>query len=339
VTRVAIVGVAYDHAPLGDGRNDAELLAPVVAAALSDSGLARDDVGLVCSAGSEFLNGVVGSVMGAFDAFPGWPPRTHSHLEGDGAFALNEAWIRLLAGEATIALVCAYSRPLADEPERVLTMQLDPYLVAPLAPDATAVAALQARALLDTGRYDEADLARVVASRRPGTDVGDLPRQPYVASPLRLADCPTVCSGAAAVVLAVEDEVARSAAPPAWITGIDQRVDTVALGARDLTTSASTSAAAAALGLSGSTVEVLELHARYSHEELILRDAIGAAAIGAVNPSGGALPADPTMATGLVRVAAAAGAVRRGDARRAVAHATNGPCLQHNLLALLERDP
>ncbi len=82
---------------------------------------------------------------------------------------------------------------------------------------------------------------------------------------------------------------------------------------------------------------MLEVHAPFSPQELILVDAVGAAEIGTLNPSGGALPADPIMATGLIRVGAAADAVRRGDARRAVAHATNGPCLQHNLLCVLER--
>jgi hypothetical protein len=44
------------------------------------------------------------------------------------------------------------------------------------------------------------------------------------------------------------------------------------------------------------------------------------------------------MATGLIRLGSAADAVRRGDARRAVGHATNGPCLQHNLLCLMEAE-
>jgi len=46
--------------------------------------------------------------------------------------------------------------------------------------------------------------------------------------------------------------------------------------------------------------------------------------------------ADPIMVTGLLRVVAAADAVLRGQAQRAVAHGTNGPCLQHNVLCLLE---
>jgi acetyl-CoA acetyltransferase len=147
-----------------------------------------------------------------------------------------------------------------------------------------------------------------------------------------------VCAGAAAVVLAVDEVATRSALPPAWISGIDQRMDTGALGARDLTESASVRSAAARLGLPGERIDVLEVHAPFSHQELIVVDAIGADAVGDVNPSGGALPADPVMVTGLIRLGSAAEAVRRGDARRAVGHATNGPCLQHNLLCLFEAE-
>jgi hypothetical protein len=282
---VAIVGASGATAPIGDGRNDAEVLAPVVDDALEAAGVTRDDIGIVCSAGSEFLNGVVGGVMGAFDAFPGWPPRTHSHLDGDGAFALHEAWIRLLAGEGECALVCAWSRPLATEPRRVLELQLDPYVVAPLAPRAEDLAGLQA-----TGAFTA------------------LP----------------VCAGAAAVVLAVDR-------PGALVAGVEQRVDSHHLGARDLTTSPSTAAAAAALGLRGSAIDVLDVHAPFSHQARLVVDAVGAD-VGTVRLA----DADPIMVTGLLRVVAAANAVLDGGARRAVAHATNGPCLQHNLLCLLE---
>ena len=44
------------------------------------------------------------------------------------------------------------------------------------------------------------------------------------------------------------------------------------------------------------------------------------------------------MATGLVRVVEAAGRVAAGEARRAVAHAASGPCLQQNLVCVLEGD-
>jgi Thiolase, C-terminal domain len=287
---VSITGTASVLAPIGDGRNDAELLAPVVEAAMTAGDVGRPDIGIVCSASSEFLNGVVGTVMGAFDAFPGWPPRTHAHLDGDGAFALYEAWIRLLAGEAENALVCAVSRPLADDPRRVLDLQLDPYYLVPLAPRPEDLAGLQAAG-------------------------------PFSSS--------TICAGAAAVVLSVNR-------PGVRISGIEQRFDTHALGARDLRSSPSITAASAALGLPGSTLDVLEVHASFSHQEQIVVEAIGARHVGALNPSGGALAADPIMVTGLVRVIEAANAIARREAARAVAHATNGPCLQHNLLCLLE---
>lgn len=334
---VAVLGYAGAISHHSDGSSDAELLAPVIDRALAASGIAREDIGLVCTAGYEFAGGVTGSIMDVFDVLPCWPPATHTHLEGDGGFAFYEAWVRLLAGEAETALVCAYSRPLADDLPSVLARQLDPYLVAPLAPRSHHIAALQARALLDAGRYTERDLAAVVCARRGGVSVEQALAQPYVASPLRAADCSTTtCSGVAAAVLAVEGPVTRAATRPAWIAGLDHRVESGALGGRDLSRSASAAAAAQRLGLPGSRIDVLELHAPFSHQELLLVDAIAAAEIGALNPSGGVLPADPIGVSGLQRIGAAAAAVLRGDADRAVGHAGNGPGLQHNLLCVLE---
>lgn len=55
-----------------------------------------------------------------------------------------------------------------------------------------------------------------------------------------------------------------------------------------------------------------------------------------VNPSGGALAANPVMAAGLIRLGEAAARIHRGESDRAIAHATSGPCLQQNLVAVLE---
>lgn len=333
--RIAVVGYADAVSEHSDGSSDAELLAAVVDSALAMSGVRREDVGVVCSAGYEFAGGVIGSMMDVLDVLPCWPPPTHTHLEGDGAFASYEAWVRLLAGEAQVALVCAFSRPVAEYLPGVLGRQLDPYVVEPLHPSSQHIAALQARALLDTGRYTERDFAAVVSARRPGLTVEDVLAQPYVSAPLRALDCSTTnCSGMAALVLAVDGQVARAVARPAWIAGMDQRVESGALGSRDLTRSVSTAESAQRLGLRDRAIDVLELHAPYSHQELMLVDAIGARA-GSVNPSGGALPADPIGASGLMRIGAAATAVLRGEATTAVGHAGNGPGLQHNLLCLL----
>jgi acetyl-CoA acetyltransferase len=334
--RVAVLSFASEVVFDDDGRNDAEILAPVVTEAIEASGIDPADIGILATASSEFLNGVVGGIMGAFDALPGWPPRTHSHLEADGAFALYEAWVRLMADGAGAALVCSFSRPLGRPPRSPLTLQLDPYRVAPLAPNPVAIAALQARVLVDSGRYDERDFAGVVVARRGDGDVDSLLQLPYVASPLREPDCSTVGAGAAAAVLATDQVVPASVIRPAWIAGIDHRVERHSLGARDLSVSVTTQTMAGRLGLAGSTIDVLEVHAPFSHQELLLVDAIGAAVVADLNPSGGALPADPLMTTGLIRIGAAAQAILSGRADRVAAHVTNGPCLQHNLLCCME---
>ena len=100
------------------------------------------------------------------------------------------------------------------------------------------------------------------------------------------------------------------------------------------TRSPSTAAAAQPQNLSG--VDTAELHAPFSHQELILRTELGLADDVEVNPSGGALCGNPMFAAGLIRIGEVANRIRSGDSDRALAHATSGPALQQNLLCTLE---
>jgi hypothetical protein len=125
---------------------------------------------------------------------------------------------------------------------------------------------------------------------------------------------------------------------PAWIRGIEHRIEAHSLGVRDLAVSDSTTAAAAAAGLGNGPVDVAELHAQFSHEELILRDALGLNGSTAINPSGGPLSANGVMTAGLVRIGEVARRITNGDANRGVAHAASGPCLQQNMVVVLEGD-
>jgi acetyl-CoA acetyltransferase len=105
---------------------------------------------------------------------------------------------------------------------------------------------------------------------------------------------------------------------------------------RDLTRSPSTTLAAEKAGVGRAPVDFAELTAPFSHQEIILRDAMGLDGSVRLNPSGGALAQNPVMVTGLSRIGEAATRIRRGEGRRAVAHATSGPCLQQNLVCVLE---
>ncbi len=76
--------------------------------------------------------------------------------------------------------------------------------------------------------------------------------------------------------------------------------------------------------------------APFTHQELILRSALDLTDDVALNPSGGALAANPIMAGGLIRIGEVARRIMGGEAERGVAHATAGPCLQQNLVCVLE---
>ncbi len=357
---VAVVGFARSASAEPDPRNEVEILMPVIGEALNAAGLAKDRIGFVCSGSSDYLAGLPFSFVAALDAVGAWPPIRESHVEMDGAWALYEAWVRLQCGDVDTALVYAFGKPSnGDLLGEVLCLQLDPYYVAPLWPDAVSLAALQARALLEGSHHTERDMAEVVARSRRDAAAGgpmgsggpphdveqraavlprvdDLLAEPYVAAPLRRHDCPSSNDGAAAVILAAGDLARDLAERPAWISGIDHRIEPHGLGTRNLAASPSTTLAAKRAGLNGAAPDVAELHAPFSHQELILTDALGLdPSATRINPSGGALDGNPFMATGLIRVGEAAARVMAGEAGLALAHATSGPCLQQNLVCLL----
>jgi acetyl-CoA acetyltransferase len=329
-------------------RNEVELVMPVVREALGRAGMKKGDIGFTVSGSCDYLAGQPFSFVSALDAVGAWPPIVESHVEMDGAFALYEAWVKIQTGEADTALVYGFGKSSMGDVPDVLTLQLDPYYLAPLWPDAVSLAALQARAYLDaTGRTDR-DLAEVAArSRRDARtnasaqvsgdfDVDALLREPHLVAPLRKHDCPPISDGACAVILAAGDAARRAARRPAWIRGIDHRIEPHALGARDLVRSESTALAGERAGVGAAPVDVAELHAPFTHQELILRDALRLDDGVRINPSGGALAANPLMAAGLIRLGEAASRILDGDASRTVGHATSGPCLQQNLVCVME---
>jgi acetyl-CoA acetyltransferase len=145
-----------------------------------------------------------------------------------------------------------------------------------------------------------------------------------------------VSDGAAAMVIATVEQAQAWGVPYARITGIDHRIENHNPCLRDLTDSVSTRQAAAAAGVHRGAVDIAEVYAPYSHQEILLTRALGLDASTVVNPSGGVLAGNLMMASGLSRVGEVFRRIVNGEAGRGVAHATSGPCLQHNLVAVLE---
>jgi acetyl-CoA acetyltransferase len=349
VTDVAVIGFAQspvERANDAATTNGVEMLVPIFAEVLQSTGLTKNDIGFWCSGSSDYLAGRAFSFVSAVDAIGAVPPVAESHVEMDAAWALYEAWVKILIGDADIALAYGFGKSSAGDLRRVLALQLDPYLLAPLWPDSVSVAALQARLGIEAGLWSEAEMADVAARNRAAAvanpraqlsgevSAEKLLGQPYVADPLRAHDCAPIGDGAAVVILASAERASELCQRPAWITGFEHRIDSAALGARDLTAAPSAADAARAAGAAG--VDTAELHAPFTHQEILLRGALGLGDDVRVNPSGGVLCGNPMFAAGLARIGWAAQEIMSGRAGRALAHATSGPALQQNLVCMME---
>ncbi len=346
---VAVVGFSQSPSMRREpNRNEVEILVPVITELKKNAGIANDQVDFVCSGSSDYLAGQAFAFVSSLDAVGAWPPVSESHVEMDGAWALYEAWVKMQMGYADIALVYGFGKPSMGDLPLTMALQLDPYTMMPLWPDAVSLAALQARVLLDGGHVTEREMAeRAVRDRKHAKsnpfaqlkgdfEVEKLLAAPHLASPLRKHDCAPISDGASAILLAAGDKAKQLCKRPAWITGIAHILEPMELGVRDLTRSRSTEMAAQKAGVWRDKVDAAELSAPFTHQEILVERALGLSSKTHVNPSGGALAGNPMMAVGLSRIGEAAGQVWRGTADRAVAHATSGPCLQQNLVCVLE---
>ena len=337
---VAIVAFAHAaHSEASPGTtNGVEMLAPVFAECYEQSGLDRTEIDFWCSGSSDYLAGRAFSFITAIEAIGATPSIQESHVEGDAAWALFEAWLTILSGHADTALVYGFGKASASaDLDATMAAQLDPYTQSPLGPGRHQLAALQARAGLDAGMWSTDDLARI-AARTHGIELAEVAAARAVADPLTAFDCPPVTDGACAVILAAGDRAKEIRTTPAWIAGLGQAIDSAELGARDLTASPSVRDAAgqAAGGAELGPIDLAELHTPYSHQEIIVRRELGLGDNVRITPSGGSLAADPMFSAGLERIGYAAKAIYDGGARRTLGHASAGPLLQHNLVALLE---
>lgn len=349
---VAIVSFAQSpHRRAVRDLNEVEMLMPVTRAALDQVDLSISDVGFTCSGSTDYLAGSAFSFVSTLDGVGPWPPIQESHVEMDGAWALYEAWVKLQMGDIDTAFVYAYSKSSPGDLPMVLTRQLDPYAVGPLWLDSVSLAALQAQAAIDAGVVTREAMAAVAArSRRDALannpnaqlrfdrSVDEIAAEPDFVGALRRSDCPPITDGAAAIVLAAGDRARALSDNPVWIRSIDHRIDPMAIGVRDLTDVPSARLAAERAGVSSAPVDAWEIHAPFTHDELLLRKAMSVPDDAVVNRSGGALAANPMLTAGLIRIGEAAAQVADGSANRVVAHATQGPALQQNLVTVLEGD-
>ena len=347
---IAIIGWGMSPMERHTAKTETQMLLEVVTGAVDNAGITRADVDFTCAGSCDYVAGVPFSFVQNTDAIGAWPPKSDSHVEMDGAWALYESWVRLLLGDMDIALAMGSGRSSTSDPAILYPMEMDPFYLAPLGADHANLSAMQARTLIDSGMLTERQMAEIaVRTRRDAKsnplaqvsgdfDVEELLAADYVNAPLRLHDMPPITDGACAVVIARADKARELCENPVWITGFAHYTELHNPGMRDLRSSTAATLAAKAAGVDEAPIEVAELQASFTHEEPLLVEAMGLGPEVSVNPSGGPLAANPIMATGLVRVVEAARQIRVHGRHRTLAHSSSGPCLQQNLVCIMEGD-
>ena len=323
---------------------------PVMAEVFGNIGITKDDVDFICSGSTDYLIGGPFSFVMALDAVGVWPPRSESHVEMDGAWALYEAWVLLQEGEIDAALVYAFGRSslgnLGGDPGPAARPLLPgPAVARPGQPGRPAGPGPHRRRQGPPRRTSPP--SPPAAARTPWAT--PRPRWPTTSRPTPCWRTSTWSRRCAATPCRPSPTARRPSCwppgtrPSSWSEqpGVDHRLrppdgDPLARGPGPhrrrrprprpprwpgWPTGRSTwprstppsptrrSSCGGALGLDDSVV---------------------------INPSGGPLAANPLMSAGLIRIGEAAERIRSGGARRAVAHATSGPCLQQNLVCVLE---
>lgn len=348
---IAIVGYQQSDCVSDAGAlNEVELIIPVIGRIFEQVGITNaQDVDFVCSGSCDYLQGAAFAFVLGVDALGAVPPIKESHVEMDAAWALYESILKIRMGHADSALVYGFGKSSPGELPIVLSQQLDPYYLAPQWIDTVSLAAMQARLMLDQGLITERDMAEVVARSRRNAlgnphaqlkgevSADDILAQETFVSPLRKGDICPVSDGASAMVICTVEKAREWGKPYAVISGIDHIIESHNMGMRDLTDSVSTRKAAERAGMGNGKVDVAELYAPFSHQEIILTRALGLGEETSVNPSGGVLAGNLMMASGLSRVGEVFNRIVAGEAERGIAHATSGPCLQHNLVTVVEQ--
>ncbi len=377
MSRVAIVGVAQTKysAALTD-ENHQDLAYRTVKEVLEATGLKQQDLEMVINAGSDILDGRGISTYMMLEAL-GAQLTEETKVADDGAYAALYAWMRIAAGSYDLALVIAYGKSSESHPHWYHNMCFDPFYGQPLGLDLLNCAALQANAYMLKYGIKEEQAARVVvknlrnaknnpyALRKGDYSLEEVMNSPYLATPIKELDAYPVTDGACAMIMASEAKAAELGLKPVWVDGVGTCQEAFYLGNRDLARLASAEdSAKKAYAMAGVSkpveeLDLAEVYADFSFQELMLYEALGFCPEGGgggfidsgapemgkafpVNPSGGALAANPLVSTGLARMAECylqltgeAGARQVAGAKRALAHSYVGPCMQNNLVFIL----
>jgi acetyl-CoA C-acetyltransferase len=369
--RVGIVASAQTRyrEEWGD-RQHVDLISEAVNATLEGSGLRIEDVDFVIDSGSDILDGRSISNCGFLGAM-GAHHKEESRVEEDGLWAALYGATKIGSGSAEVGLLLAYSKPSESDVEAFYWSQCEPFYQRPVGFGQLAASGLQAQAYLDEHSLSDEVFSAVTAAAwadaaaNPMVETAEVPgveevqASELVAAPLRKLQISRPLDGAVAVLIASRRVAERVSEKPVWITGVGSAMDQHAFAKREHASlpacaQAAQAAYAKAGGFDPSTASLAETSASSAATQLMVLEALGLAEPGngarlfsdgsgvAINPSGGSLPADPIMATGLTRLSEAAlqltGRVDHGPeaGSTAIVHGAGGVGMQNHCIFTLE---
>jgi acetyl-CoA C-acetyltransferase len=310
-----------------------DLISAVVGDVFKGTGLSLQDVDFIIDSGSDVLDGRSISNCGFLGAL-GAHHKEEARVEEDGLWAALYGVNKIRSGASSIGLIVAYSKPSESSVDLYWNAQCEPFYQRPVGFGQRAAIGIQAQRYLAEHRLSDADLASLVSTRYAdaqaggGIEIDELPDadavlgSPNAARPLTELMMARPLDGAIAVLIGREEIARRMSRAPVFVTGMGSSIDSHAFGDRAPGRLASCEVAAkmafGKAGWSAREADVAEVSGSSVVGELLAIEAIGLAEPGrghklgdeahtAVNRSGGALPADPIMATGLFRLAGGVG--------------------------------
>ena len=290
-------------------------------------------------------------------------------MEEDGLFGAIYGVNKIVSGSSMVALVIGYSKSSESDVAAYYSTIAEPFYQRPIGIDHVSAAGLLANQYLSLTDASEESLLQIARSawgkaRANGWLVPDelpsdeqIERAKYVAEPLREFQISRPVDGAVAVVLACEEVARKVTEHPVWVTGMGAATESHNLADRKSAEfEAAKVAAQVAQRRAGITdptsFDFVEVSAASVAAEALVVEAIGLAPPGHaadayldgivdINPSGGAVPADPIMATGLVRLHEASSRLsgRSGQSHsgtRALVHGAGGLSMQNHCFVAVE---
>ena len=352
-------------------RQHVDLISEAVNATLEGSGLRIEDVDFVIDSGSDILDGRSISNCGFLGAM-GAHHKEESRVEEDGLWAALYGATKIGSGSAEVGLLLAYSKPSESDVDAFYWSQCEPFYQRPVGFGQLAASGLQAQAYLAEHSLTDEVFSAVTAAAWANAAANPMVETPdevpsaetaqaseLVAAPLRRLQMSRPLDGAVAVLIASRRVAERVSENPVWITGIGAAMDQHSFAKREhgslpACEEAAQAAYAKAGGFDPRSAALAEVSASSAATQLMVLESLGLAAAGtapqlfsdgsdvAINPSGGSLPADPIMATGLARLSEATlqltGRVDHGPeaGAAAIVHGAGGVGMQNHCVFTLE---